>query len=128
MDKVDVVVIGAGAVGLAVARSLALKGREVLILEAADNFGTGASSRNSEVIHAGIYYPRGSLKARMCVSGRDLLYDFCEQYGVPYRRCGKLIVATTEAQVADLEKIRAAAQGNGVALEFFSRVQTLELE
>ena len=99
MDNVDVVVIGAGVVGLAVARTLAMKGREVLILEAADNFGTGTSSRNSEVIHAGIYYPRGSLKARMCVTGRSLLYEFCEEFGVPYRRCGKLIVATSEAQL-----------------------------
>jgi L-2-hydroxyglutarate oxidase LhgO len=128
MDNVDVVVIGAGAVGLAVARTFALKGREVLILEAADNFGTGTSSRNSEVIHAGIYYPRGSLKARTCVSGRSLLYDFCEEYGVPYRRCGKLIVATSENQLTELEKIKAAAQANGVALEFFSRTRALALE
>jgi L-2-hydroxyglutarate oxidase LhgO len=128
MDTVDVVVIGAGVIGLAIARSFALKGREVLILEAADHFGTGASSRNSEVIHAGIYYPRGSLKARMCVSGRALLYDFCEEFGVPYRRCGKLIVATSESQLAELEKIKVAAQGNGVPLEFFSRARALALE
>ncbi|MDB6009410.1 MAG: binding site:FAD dependent oxidoreductase [Gammaproteobacteria bacterium] len=128
MDNIDVVVIGAGVVGLAVARALATRGREVLILEAADHFGTGISSRNSEVIHAGIYYPRGSLRARMCVTGRNLLYDFCEQYGVPYRRCGKLIVATSEAQLADLEWIKAAAQANGVALEFFSRDRALALE
>jgi L-2-hydroxyglutarate oxidase LhgO len=128
MDNVDVVVIGAGVIGLAVARALASRGREVLILEAADHFGTGISSRNSEVIHAGIYYPHGSLKARMCVSGRSLLYDFCEQYGVPYRRCGKLIVATSEAQLADLERLKAAAESNGVALEFFSRDRALSLE
>jgi L-2-hydroxyglutarate oxidase LhgO len=128
MDNVDVVVIGAGAVGLAVARALALKGREVLILEAADNFGTGTSSRNSEVIHAGIYYPRGSLKARMCVSGRSLLYDFCEEFGVPYRRCGKLIVATSESQLTELERIKAAADANGVTLDFFSRSRALALE
>jgi len=128
MDNVDAVVIGAGVVGLAVARALALDGREVLILEAADHFGTETSSRNSEVIHAGIYYPRGSLKALMCVSGRGLLYDFCEEYGVPYRRCGKLIVATSESQLTQLEHIRKAARANGVNLEFFSRAQALALE
>jgi L-2-hydroxyglutarate oxidase LhgO len=128
MDNVDAVVIGAGVIGLAIARALALRGREVIILEAEDHFGTVTSSRNSEVIHAGIYYPRGSLKARTCVTGRSLLYDFCEQYGVPYRRCGKLIVATSEAQLSELEKINAAAAGNGVELEFLSRARTLELE
>jgi L-2-hydroxyglutarate oxidase LhgO len=128
MDNVDAVVIGAGVIGLAVARALALRGREVIILEAEDHFGTVTSSRNSEVIHAGIYYPRGSLKARTCVAGRGLLYDFCEEFGVPYRRCGKLIVATSEAQMAELEKINEAAAGNGVELEFFSRAQALALE
>jgi L-2-hydroxyglutarate oxidase LhgO len=128
MDNVDAVVIGAGVVGLAVARALALSGREVLILEAADHFGTETSSRNSEVIHAGIYYPRGSLKALMCVSGRGLLYDFCEEYGVAYRRCGKLIVATSESQLSQLEHIQKAAAANGVKLEFFSRAQALALE
>ena len=128
MDNVDAVVIGAGVIGLAVARALALRGREVIILEAEDHFGTVTSSRNSEVIHAGIYYPRGSLKARTCVTGRGLLYDFCEQYGVPYRRCGKLIVATSEAQLSELEKINAAAAGNGVELEFLDRARALELE
>ncbi|MDB6089893.1 MAG: binding site:FAD dependent oxidoreductase [Gammaproteobacteria bacterium] len=128
MDNADVVVIGAGVVGLAVARALAQRGREVLILEAASSFGTETSSRNSEVIHAGIYYPQGSLKARLCVAGRGLLYDFCEQYGIPYRRCGKLIVATSEGQLAQLEKIQTAARGNGVDLEFFTRAQALTLE
>jgi L-2-hydroxyglutarate oxidase LhgO len=128
MDNVDAVVIGAGVIGLAVARTLALRGREVIILEAEDHFGTVTSSRNSEVIHAGIYYTRGSLKARMCVAGRGLLYDFCEAYGVPYRRCGKLIVATSEAQLAELDKINEAAAGNGVELEFFGRAQALALE
>jgi L-2-hydroxyglutarate oxidase LhgO len=128
MDNVDVVVIGAGVVGLAIARELSARGREVLILEAADNFGTETSSRNSEVIHAGIYYPLGSLKARMCVTGRTLLYDFCEEYGIPYRRCGKLIVATSESQLDQLDKIRRVAHANGVQLEFFSRAQALALE
>ena len=128
MDNVDVVVIGAGVVGLAVARALAQRGREVLILEAAESFGTETSSRNSEVIHAGIYYPQGSLKARMCVAGRRLLYDFCEQHGIPHRRCGKLIVATSEAQLPELETIQKAARANGVELEFLTRAQALALE
>jgi len=128
LDKVDVVIIGAGVIGLAVARELAVRGREVLILEAATSFGTETSSRNSEVIHAGIYYPRGSLKASLCVKGRSQLYDFCEAYGVPYRRCGKLIVATSESQLAELQKIQSAARANGVRLEFFSRAQALALE
>jgi L-2-hydroxyglutarate oxidase LhgO len=128
MDNVDVVIIGAGVIGLAVARALADRGRETLILEAHDQFGTETSSRNSEVIHAGIYYPQGSLKAQMCVAGRDLLYGFCERHGVEHRRCGKLIVATTDTQVAELERIRAAAQANGVQLEMLSREGALALE
>ena len=120
MDTFDVVVIGAGVVGLAVARELALRGREVLILEAQDSFGTETSTRNSEVIHAGIYYPKGSLKALLCVSGRELLYSFCEQHGVEHRVCGKLIVATSEAQLQELDRIRSAARDNGVQLELLS--------
>ena len=128
MDTVDAVVIGAGVVGLAVARALALRGREPLILEAHEQIGTQASSRNSEVIHAGIYYPRGSLKARFCVAGRDLLYNFCERYGIGHRRCGKLIVATSDSQLLELERIRSAAQANGVALLLLSRDEALTLE
>jgi len=120
VDTFDVVVIGAGVVGLAVARELALRGREVLILEAQDSFGTETSTRNSEVIHAGIYYPKGSLKALLCVSGRELLYSFCEQHGVEHRVCGKLIVATSEAQLQELDRIRSAARDNGVQLELLS--------
>lgn len=115
MEQVDCVVIGAGVVGLAVARALAQAGREVLILEAEAAIGTGTSARNSEVIHAGIYYPQGSLKARLCVAGRDALYAFCESHGVPYRRCGKLIVATDESQLSELDALQAHAQANGVA-------------
>jgi L-2-hydroxyglutarate oxidase LhgO len=114
MDSVECVVIGAGVVGLAVARALALAGREVVILEAEDAIGTHTSSRNSEVIHAGIYYPEGSLKARACVEGRRRLYEYCDRHGVPYRRCGKLIVATSEAQIPELLAIRAKAHANGV--------------
>lgn len=114
MEQVDCVVIGAGVVGLAVARALAQAGRDVLILEAEAAIGTGTSSRNSEVIHAGIYYPQGSLKAQLCVAGRDALYAFCESHGVPYRRCGKLIVATDESQLAGLDALQAHALANGV--------------
>jgi L-2-hydroxyglutarate oxidase LhgO len=113
MERVDCVVIGAGAVGLAVARQLALSGREVLVLEAATMIGTETSSRNSEVIHAGIYYPTGSLKARTCVAGKHRLYAYCAERGIPHRRCGKLIVAVTDAQKATLEAIRAKAAANG---------------
>jgi len=121
MDTVDVVVIGAGVIGLAVARALALRGREVLIVEAAESFGTGVSSRHSEVIHAGIYYPRGSLKAYLCITGRHRLYDFCERFQIPHRRCGKLIVATSDDQLLDLKAIHAVASGNGVTLEWLER-------
>lgn len=114
MDRVDAVVIGAGLVGLAVARALALAGREVVILEAEDAIGMHTSSRNSEVIHAGIYYPKGSLKARACVEGRQRLYAYCAARGVPHRRCGKLIVATDAAQLGELEEIRRKAHANGV--------------
>ena len=113
-DQVDCVVVGAGVVGLAVARALALQGREVMVLEAADAIGTGTSSRNSEVIHAGLYYPTGSLKARLCVQGRDLLYAYCAAHGVPHRRCGKLLVATSAEQLAGLRSIQARAAANGV--------------
>lgn len=129
MDQVDCVVIGAGVVGLAVARALALAGREVIVLEAADAIGTGTSSRNSEVIHAGIYYAPGSLKARLCVQGKALLYDYCESRGIGHRRCGKLIVATSEAQVAQLAGIIAKAAANGVNdLVLLSRQDALALE
>lgn len=114
MEQVDCVVIGAGVVGLAVARALALQGRDVMVLEAAASIGTGTSSRNSEVIHAGIYYPQGSLKARLCVEGKQLLYDYCTERGIGHSRCGKLIVATSDAQAAELTNIIAKAAANGV--------------
>jgi len=110
----DCIVAGAGVVGLAVARRLAAAGLDVLVLEAAESFGTGISARNSEVIHAGLYYPTGSLKARLCVAGRAALYAFCDEHGVAHRRLGKLIVATTPAQLAKLDSIRAQAAANGV--------------
>lgn len=114
MDKVDCVVIGAGVIGLAIARRLAQAGREVIVLEAAEGIGTITSSRNSEVIHAGIYYPAGSLMARMCVSGKRMLYEYCREHGVPHRNCGKLIVATTAKETEKLQSIRAHAEANGV--------------
>src|SRR6201996_3922763 len=114
MDKVDCVVVGAGVVGLAVARKLAQAGREVIVLEAAEGIGTVTSSRNSEVIHAGIYYKAGSLMARMCVSGKHALYAYCADHGIPHRNCGKLIVATTPQETEKLQSIRAHAEANGV--------------
>ncbi|KAF1068592.1 NAD(P)/FAD-dependent oxidoreductase [Variovorax sp.] len=129
MDDLDCAVIGGGVVGLAVARALALAGREVMVLEAEGAIGTGTSSRNSEVIHAGIYYPQGSLKARLCVEGKQLLYAYAEARGVPHRRCGKLIVATSAEQVAELEAIRLKAAANGVDdLEQISAAQAVALE
>ncbi|MBX3607567.1 MAG: NAD(P)/FAD-dependent oxidoreductase [Piscinibacter sp.] len=117
MDRVDAIVIGAGVIGLAVGRALARRGLETIVLERENAIGTGTSSRNSEVIHAGIYYPRGSLKARLCVQGRQLLYAYCAEHSVTARRCGKLIVATSDAQRPKLEATRAAAAGNGVELQ-----------
>lgn len=114
VDSVDCVVVGAGVVGLAVARSCALRGHETLVLEAEPAIGTGISSRNSEVIHAGIYYPPGSLKSRGCVAGRRALYAYCEAHGVPHRRSGKLIVATRDDQLPALERIGANALASGV--------------
>jgi L-2-hydroxyglutarate oxidase LhgO len=128
-ETVDAVVIGAGVVGLAVARALALAGRETIILEAETAIGTGISSRNSEVIHAGIYYPKGSLKAVLCVAGRKALYAYCDAHGVGYRRCGKLIVAANEEQRSGLERILAAARGNGVDdIRLMAREEALALE
>ena len=113
-ERVDCVVIGAGVVGLAVARALALAGREVLVLEAENAIGTQTSARNSEVIHAGMYYPTGSLKAQLCVRGRSLLYAYLQERGIAHQRCGKLIVATDDAQVAELHTIARQGAANGV--------------
>ena len=114
MEQVDCVVVGAGVVGLAVARALAQAGRDVLVLEACDAIGTQTSARNSEVIHAGIYYPAGSLKARLCVRGKALLYAYCAERNLPHQRCGKLIVATDDLQRAQLQGVAAKAAANGV--------------
>ena len=127
--QVQAVVIGAGAVGLACARALALAGKEVIILERNTDFGLETSARNSEVIHAGIYYPPGSLKAKMCVQGRQRLYAFCQSHGVEHSRCGKLIVATSERQLSELKNIQARALANGVDdLELLTASQAVALE
>ncbi|MDP1735589.1 MAG: NAD(P)/FAD-dependent oxidoreductase [Sulfuritalea sp.] len=129
MEQIDCVVIGAGVIGLAVARRLAAGGREVLILEAESAFGTGISARNSEVIHAGIYYPAGSLKATLCVAGRHMLYAYCAERGIEHRRCGKLIVATSEQQRIQLDRIASGARANGVDdLRLLSRTEARVLE
>ena len=103
LEQIDTVVIGAGAVGLAIARRLSLDGHECLVLERETASGQGVSSRNSEVIHAGIYYAEGSLKGRLCVSGKSMLYAFCEKFGVGFRRCGKIIAATSLDDLDELE-------------------------
>jgi len=129
LDRVDAVVVGAGAVGLAVARELALRGRETIVLEATGGIGNGTSSRNSEVIHAGLYDAPTSLKERLCVAGRRLLYPYCEARGVGHRRCGKLVVAATPAQVEPLRAIERRALANGVeGLRWLSGVEARELE
>ena len=114
MDVIDTVVVGAGVIGLACADALARAGREAVVVEADSRYGSGISSRNSEVIHSGIYYPPGSEKARLCVTGRQKLYEFCAEHGVPHRRCGKLIVATKAAQRAELEQLQTRGLANGV--------------
>lgn len=113
-ERLDCVVVGAGVVGLAIARALALAGREVVVLEKASSFGTETSSRNSEVIHAGIYYPAGSLKARLCVTGKHSLYDYCRERGIPHRRIGKIMLAAGEEQMATLRAQKRSARANGV--------------
>jgi L-2-hydroxyglutarate oxidase LhgO len=127
--ETETIVVGAGVVGLAVARALAQSGREVIVLEKADHIGTETSSRNSEVIHSGIYYAPGSLKSRLCVRGRDLLYDYCEAKGVPHRRTGKLIVATSSAEVPTLEKYFDLARRNEIGeIAWLTAEQVRELE
>ncbi len=114
MDSVDTVVVGAGVVGLACARALARAGREVVVLESESAFGTATSARNSEVIHAGLYYPTGSLRAGLCVQGRQLLYAFCARHGVAHQRCGKLVVACDAHELPLLDAVQAQARANGV--------------
>lgn len=128
METVDTVVVGAGVVGLAVARALAQTGREALILEADERFGAQTSARNSEVIHAGLYYPPGSLKARLCVQGKALLYDYCAERGIAHQRIGKLLVACDANEVAALASYAERAAANGVILRPLDAAQISQLE
>jgi L-2-hydroxyglutarate oxidase LhgO len=128
-ETVDCIVVGAGVVGLAVARVLALAGREVIVLEREGGIGAETSSRNSEVIHAGIYYPKDSLKARFCVAGNRALYAYCAARGIAHRRLGKLIVACDEAELAGLAKLKASAEANGVpGMRWLSAAEARQLE
>ena len=129
MDEVEAVVVGAGVIGLAAARALALAGHEVIVLERAYTIGFETSSRNSEVIHGGLYYPPGSLKARACVAGRERLYAYCQEHGVPHARLGKLIVATEEAELPGVQRIEQTARASGVTnLEWLSASEAQHLE
>lgn len=128
MDRVDALVIGAGAVGLAIARALAQAGRETIVAEARGAIGQGVSSRNSEVIHAGLYYAPGSLKAGLCVRGKELLYALCASHGVDHRRCGKLTVANSDAEVAALRGLQQRAAANGVPVQWLDAAQAIALE
>jgi L-2-hydroxyglutarate oxidase LhgO len=128
MDRIDALVIGAGAVGLAVARSLAQAGYETIVAEAQGAIGQGVSSRNSEVIHAGLYYTPGSLKASLCVRGKELLYQLCASHGVSHRRCGKLVVATSEPEMAGLRSLHDRAVANGVPVQWLTEEQAQALE
>jgi L-2-hydroxyglutarate oxidase LhgO len=115
MDHIDVAVIGGGVIGLSAALKLARQGVSVCVVEREPRPGRGMSTHNSAVIHAGIYYPAGSLKAKLCLAGREQLYEFCARYGIPHRRCGKLLVAKHDAEVAGLETLRARGLANGVS-------------
>lgn len=128
MDQVDTVVVGAGVVGLAVARAIALTGREVMVIEKEKAIGQGVSSRNSEVVHGGLYYPTGSLKAKLCVRGKEMMYAYCAERGLPIQQCGKLIVATDTSQLVKLAQIEAQALANGVPVQRLSRDQAKALE
>ncbi|MCC3304670.1 NAD(P)/FAD-dependent oxidoreductase [Sneathiella sp. HT1-7] len=126
---VENIVIGAGVIGLAIARTLAVAGRDVLVLERSAHFGEETSSRNSEVIHAGIYYPKDSLKARFCVEGKKRLYDYCVARHIPHQRCGKLIVATSEAELETLDSLAAKAAANDVDdIEYLSQDAAIKME
>ncbi len=128
-EKVDTVVVGAGVVGLAIARALAHRDHEVVVLESAAQIGSGISSRNSEVIHAGIYYPRNTLKARLCVDGKHALYAYCADYGIPHERCGKLIVAVSEDEKEFLAGMQDRARNNGVDdLRVLTRAEVSAME
>jgi len=126
--EADVTIIGAGVIGLAIAEEMSKDYVNVFLLEKNHSFGQETSSRNSEVIHAGIYYTKDSLKAKLCIEGKKILYDYCSKYEVPFNNCGKLIVATSEEEVGIIEAIRHTAFKNGVDLEFYNREQITEIE
>src|SRR4051812_42497392 len=128
MDQVDAIVIGAGVVGLAVGRALAQSGLETIVAESQSGIGQGVSSRNSEVIHGGLYYVPGSQKARLCVRGKQLLYELCASHGVSYRNCGKLTVAQSDAEATALRNLQGRAQANGVPVEWLSAAEAKALE
>jgi L-2-hydroxyglutarate oxidase LhgO len=128
MEHVQALVVGAGVVGLAIARALARAGRETVVVEAGSGIGQGVSSRNSEVVHAGLYYAPGSLKARLCVRGKALLYEFCTTHGVPHARCGKIVVATATAQHAALRLLQQRALDNGVPVQWLDAGAAAVLE
>ena len=126
--RADITIIGAGVVGLAIASQVAREDREVYLLEKNERFGQEQSSRNSEVIHAGIYYERDSLKAKTCLEGNSLLYELCEKNGIAYHKCGKIIVATEDVEAQELEKLYVKGKDNGVPLKMLSRRETAQLE
>lgn len=129
IDRVECIVVGAGVVGLAIARRLSMAGKEVIVVDSADMIGTETSSRNSEIIHAGIYYPKDSLKARFCVEGKHALYDYCPAHGIGHEKLGKIIVATSEDQIPELERLKQVAVGNGVPdLEWMTPAEVREME
>src|SRR5687767_6104895 len=128
MDRVDALVVGAGAVGLAVARGLAQAGMETIVAEAQTAIGQGVSSRNSEVIHAGLYYQPGSLKARLCVRGKELLYELCASHGVSHRNCGKLVVAQSDTEISALRNLADRALANRVPVQWLDAQQARALE
>ena len=127
-DKIECVVIGAGVIGLAVARALAIQGREVVILESQSTIGTGTSSRNSEVIHSGIYYQSDSLKAKFCSEGGQLIAEYCQEFGLPIKRCGKVIVPKTAEEDNYLDLLHKRAELNGAETRIIDKAELNEIE
>ncbi|HEY8048368.1 MAG TPA: NAD(P)/FAD-dependent oxidoreductase, partial [Ramlibacter sp.] len=128
MERIGALVVGAGVVGLAVARALAQAGHETIVTEAQTAIGQGVSSRNSEVIHAGLYYAPGSLKAKLCVRGKEMLYALCASHGVPHRNCGKFVVANSDAEARALDGLAARAAANGVRIERLTAAAAIAME